>query len=118
MCAYQGKASSEAKIRVSNYVASYLGWDHLQYDTWHTERKFNIWYFYDKTRGPRDIETQNVSLKYPLPKRNRRRPLSRHGWSPRPIIESKLPTWRLSFKEPPLHSQNLYCRKIYILEIG
>ncbi|CUA15028.1 DUF3800 domain-containing protein [Escherichia coli] len=69
MCAYQGKASSEAKIRVSNYVASYLGWDHLQYDTWHTERKFNIWYFYDKTRGSRDIETQNVSLKYPLPQK-------------------------------------------------
>nr|DAM22893.1 MAG TPA: hypothetical protein [Caudoviricetes sp.] len=22
------------------------------------------------------------------------------------------------FWEPPLHSQNLYCRKIYILEIG
>lgn len=69
MCAYQGKASSEAKLKVSNNVASYLGWPHLQHDTWHTERKFNIWYFYDKTRGPRDIETRPVRLKYPLPKK-------------------------------------------------
>lgn len=67
MCAYQGKASSEAKIQVSNKVASYLGWEHLHNDTWHTERKFNIWYFYDKKRGIRDIETKPVLLKYPLP---------------------------------------------------
>lgn len=69
MCAYQGKASSEAKIKLSNSVASYLGWDHLQHDTWHTERKFNIWYFYDKKRGVRDIETKEVNLKYPLPRK-------------------------------------------------
>lgn len=67
MCAYQGRASSEAKITVSNMVASYLGWEHLQHDTWHTERKFNIWYFYDKTKGVRDIETKAVKLKFPLP---------------------------------------------------
>lgn len=67
MSAYQGKASSEAKIQISNLVASYLGWQHLQNDTWSTERKFNIWYFYDKTRGLRDIETKSVKLKYPLP---------------------------------------------------
>ncbi|WP_288656924.1 DUF3800 domain-containing protein [Pantoea sp. UBA6567] len=69
MCAYQGKASSEAKIAISNKVASYLGWDNLQNDTWHTERKFNIWYFYDPTRGPRDIDTKSVRLRYPLPKK-------------------------------------------------
>ncbi|WP_024529203.1 DUF3800 domain-containing protein [Serratia fonticola] len=69
MCAYQGKASSEAKIQVSNMVASYLGWNHLQHDTWHTERKFNIWYFYDKTKGVRDIETKPVRLKHPLQKK-------------------------------------------------
>lgn len=69
MCAYQGRASSEAKLQVSNKVASYLGWDHLQHDTWHTERKFNIWYFYDKTKGIRDIETKPVKLKHQLPKK-------------------------------------------------
>lgn len=67
MCAYQGKASSEAKIQVSNKVASFLGWEHLRYDTWPTERKFNIWFFFDRSRGPRDIETKKVDLLYPLP---------------------------------------------------
>ncbi|ASL92279.1 hypothetical protein SMQE32_26660 [Serratia marcescens] len=68
MCAYQNKASSETKIQLSNLVASYLGWDHLQHDTWHTERKFNVWYFYDKTKGIRDIQTKSVRLKHPLPR--------------------------------------------------
>jgi len=67
MCAYQGKASSEAKLQVSNLVASYLGWEHLQNDTWPTERKFNIWFFYDKTRGLREIQTKPVVLRHPLP---------------------------------------------------
>ncbi|CNI27535.1 Protein of uncharacterised function (DUF3800) [Yersinia frederiksenii] len=71
MCAYQGKASSEAKINVSNTVGSYLGWDSLRYDTWPSERKFNIWYFFDKTRGPRDIETRRVKLFYPLPTKSK-----------------------------------------------
>lgn len=71
MCAYQGKASSEAKIAVSNNVASYLGWDTLLHDTWMTERKFNIWAFFDPTKGPRKIKTQPVKLKYPLPDRKK-----------------------------------------------
>lgn len=69
MCAYQGKASSEVKIGITNRVASYLGWKTLQHDTWNTERKFNIWFFYDPKRGVREIETKSVVLKYPLPKK-------------------------------------------------
>lgn len=33
MCAYQGKATSEAKLKITESVASYLGWDDLQHDT-------------------------------------------------------------------------------------
>ncbi|WP_449507123.1 DUF3800 domain-containing protein [Enterobacter ludwigii] len=68
MCAYQGKATSEAKLAVANKVASYLGWDSLMYDTWPKERKFNIWLFFDRAKGPRDILTRDVNLKYELPK--------------------------------------------------
>ncbi len=67
MCAYQGKATSEAKLAVANKVASYLGWDSLMHDTWPTERKFNIWFFFDRSKGPRDIVTQEVKLTYALP---------------------------------------------------
>lgn len=71
MCAYQGKASSEAKLAVSNNVASYLGWDTMFHDTWNNERKFNIWTFHDPTRGSRRVETKAVNLKYKLPDRRR-----------------------------------------------
>jgi hypothetical protein len=67
MSAFQGKASSEAKLAVADNIASYLGWKNLHHDTWHTERKFNIWYFYDPTKGDREIETRPVKLKYQLP---------------------------------------------------
>lgn len=67
MSAFQGKASSEAKLAVATNIANYLGWDTLKHDTWSTERKFNIWYFHDPTRGEREIQTHGVKLKYPLP---------------------------------------------------
>lgn len=70
MSAYQGKISSEAKVALAEKIADNLGWDTLTYDTWPTERKFNIWFFYDKTRGVREIETKPVKLKNPLPERN------------------------------------------------
>ncbi|PHS25000.1 MAG: hypothetical protein COA83_06750 [Methylophaga sp.] len=66
MSAFQGKASSEAKLAVATNIASYLGWDTLKHDTWSTERKFNIWYFHDPTIGKREIQTHSVKLKYPL----------------------------------------------------
>lgn len=68
MCAYQGKATSEVKLAVADKVASYLGWDSLKHDTWPSERKFNIWLFFDRSKGPRDIMTRDVNLTYELPK--------------------------------------------------
>jgi hypothetical protein len=70
MSAFQGKASSPAKLAVANNIASYLGWEHLKHDTWNKERKFNIWYFFDPRSGDREISTKKVTLKYPLPFRN------------------------------------------------
>ena len=70
MSGFQGKASSPAKLNISRFIASYLGWDDLTYDTKPTERKFNIWYFYDPTKGSREIEIKAVTLKYQLPTRH------------------------------------------------
>ncbi|MBY5922012.1 DUF3800 domain-containing protein [Ferrimonas balearica] len=69
MSAFQGKASSPAKLKVASNVASHLGWESLRHDTRPNERKFNIWYFHDPTKGPREIQTKDVRLKYPLPER-------------------------------------------------
>ncbi|KPZ70095.1 DUF3800 domain-containing protein [Shewanella intestini] len=69
MSAFQGKASSPAKLAVATNIALYLGWKDLKHDTWGTERKFNIWYFFDPRAGEREVTTENVKLKYPLPKR-------------------------------------------------
>ncbi|WP_333002305.1 DUF3800 domain-containing protein [Vibrio coralliilyticus] len=69
MSAFQGNASSPAKLKVAQCVASYLGWDDLGYDTKPHERKFNIWYFHDRNQGPREVETKQVKLVYGLPKR-------------------------------------------------
>lgn len=68
MCAFQGKASSEAKIAVSNRVAEFIGWKTLKHDTWHSERKFNIWYFFDKRHQDREVK-----LKHPLPENQKTR---------------------------------------------
>lgn len=69
MSAFQGDASSPAKLKVAEKIAKHLGWDSLGHDTKPHERKFNIWYFYDPTKGPREVETKDVLLKYPLPSR-------------------------------------------------
>lgn len=71
MSAYQGEPMSETKQELANRIANYLGWDTLLHDTWDSSRKFNIWYFYDPTKGPREIETKEVKLKYNLPVRKK-----------------------------------------------
>jgi len=70
MAAWQGKATSEGKLRMQALVGGYLGWPNLLSDTNPWERKFNIWYFYDRTQGPREVKTRDVHLRYPLPRRN------------------------------------------------
>lgn len=69
MSSFQGKISSDTKVALANKLAENLGWETLCHDTWPGERKFNIWFFYDKTRGIRDIETKKVILAKPLPGR-------------------------------------------------
>lgn len=77
MSAFQDKATNSRKLEVAKKIASYIGWDGFFYDTMNYERKFNIWYFYDPTKGPRELETKPVKLRYPLPKRKNKRPPSR-----------------------------------------
>jgi hypothetical protein len=67
MDAWQQNSSSEVKAKLQQRIAHHLGWNDLQADTFPTERKFNIWYFYDPTLGPREVQTRDVNLKYPLP---------------------------------------------------
>jgi len=51
MSSWQGKASSEKKLRLQKLLSQYLGWNDLVSDTRAHERKFNVWYFYDPTMG-------------------------------------------------------------------
>ncbi|SMB82378.1 Protein of unknown function [Pasteurella testudinis DSM 23072] len=62
---YQNDSSAIRKKELAMLVAEHLGWDHLKYDTFGTEKKFNIWNFYDPTKGPRITQTKGVDLKYP-----------------------------------------------------
>lgn len=63
---YQKDVSSERKQALSLLIAEYLGWDKLMYDTLSTEVKFNIWSFYDPTKGRRMVKTKETQLKYPI----------------------------------------------------
>lgn len=67
--AWQQKASSTAKLAIGRCIAEHLGWTDLRSDTHPGERKFNIWYFHDTERGPRDVATRPVVLRHPLPRR-------------------------------------------------
>jgi hypothetical protein len=68
MDGWQGESSTEAKTQLETFIASHLGWTDLHADTHPSERKLNVWVFYDPTRGPRRASTREVVLKYPLPK--------------------------------------------------
>ncbi len=69
MDAWQQKATSPSKLAVERHIAEHLGWPDLRSDTRPAERKFNIWYFHDPERGPRDVATRPVNLKHSLPPR-------------------------------------------------
>jgi len=68
MDGWQQKAESAAKQGLATWIARHLGWDDLRSDTQVRERKFNVWTFYDPTRGPRKVATRPVRLLYPLPR--------------------------------------------------
>ncbi len=67
MDAWQQKAESDAKKDLAGWIARHLGWGDLHSDTHPDERKFNVWVFYDPTRGPRAVKTRAVKLVHPLP---------------------------------------------------
>lgn len=62
---WQQKASNLAKMEVRRVIAEHLGWKTLGSDTRPHERKFNIWYFFDRQKEQRRVVTQPVALKYP-----------------------------------------------------
>ncbi|HDV7179945.1 TPA: DUF3800 domain-containing protein [Mannheimia haemolytica] len=66
LSSYQNDITSERKKELTKWIALHLGWDKLTYDTLQEEKKFNIWYFYDPTKGPRIVRTRETKLKYPL----------------------------------------------------
>lgn len=66
MEAWQNNSSNERKKQILGYIAEHLGWDDLRADTYPIERKFNVWYFHDKSLGPRQADSRIVVLKYPL----------------------------------------------------
>lgn len=60
---WRNNATSHAKLELRTAIARHLGWP----DTMPSERKFNVWYFYDPTRGPREVATRAVTLIHALP---------------------------------------------------
>lgn len=69
MDSWQVAATSREKRRLEKLIALHLGWADLRADTIPAERKFNIWYFFDRRRTEREPETRQVNLVYPLPSR-------------------------------------------------
>jgi hypothetical protein len=77
MAAWQGKVEAPAKLALMRWIAEHLGWRDLRADTWKQERKFNVWFFHDRTLGPRTAVTREVVLRYSLPERVRSVPPGR-----------------------------------------
>jgi hypothetical protein len=66
MAAWQEQVKAPAKLELQRWIAEHLGWTDLRADTWDAEKKFNIWFFYDPTLGPRDVKSRKVRLKYSI----------------------------------------------------
>lgn len=62
--AWNAKGSSPRREAVQKRIAECLGWDHLRWDTYRTERKFNVWMFHDPVRDQRKATSQRVTLKH------------------------------------------------------
>lgn len=62
---WQRKATNTTKLKVRSKIAEYLGWQEIDADTFNTEKKFNIWYFFDPPNETRRVTTRPVRLKYP-----------------------------------------------------
>ena len=64
---WQQKATNRTKKAIRKAIARHIGWENLDSDTRPSERKFNIWYFFDPVRESRRVRTRKVSLFYPYP---------------------------------------------------
>jgi hypothetical protein len=64
--AFERSAEAEAKLDLQGWIAWHIGWTDLACDTRPSERKFNVWVFYDPMRGARRANTKEVRLRYPL----------------------------------------------------
>ena len=62
---WQQKATNSTKQAIRKLIAHHLGWDNLDSDTMPSERKFNIWYFFDPIREERKVATRKVKLLHP-----------------------------------------------------
>ncbi len=63
---------------VKKAIANHLGWSDLKADTIPSEWKFNIWTFWDPTKGEeRSVKTRPVRLRYPMRLVEVRRPAGR-----------------------------------------
>lgn len=63
--AWEGKATAPHKLETQKAIAAHLGWPSLAHDTYPSERKFNVWYFHDRTRRPKRVATtRGVRLRY------------------------------------------------------
>ncbi|MGE4069180.1 MAG: DUF3800 domain-containing protein [Vicinamibacterales bacterium] len=76
--AWEQDARAGHKLDLREWIAYHLGWEDLRHDTYPEERKFNVWVYYDPTRGRRKSETAPVALVHPLPER----PGARKPWRP------------------------------------
>ncbi len=68
MAQFQAQATAGHKEELCKHVARGLGWPDMSADTFPAERKFNIWYFYDRRLGPRGVSSRRVMLSNPLPR--------------------------------------------------
>lgn len=64
---WQQKATNSTKQAIRKCIAEHLGWKNLDSDTMPSERKFNIWYFFDPVREKRRVKTRKVTLLHPYP---------------------------------------------------
>jgi hypothetical protein len=71
---WNNESPGGAKLTIMKEVARHLGWEDLRADTWRSEWKFNIWYFYDPTTHEgRESQTREVNHLVPTPPYRRRR---------------------------------------------
>lgn len=73
LAAWQEEVEAPGKLAIMRHIADHLGWSDLRADTHVAEPKFNVWFFYDPTKGPREITTRRTRFD---PRRESRATLS------------------------------------------